>query len=185
MGFTPLEGLMMATRSGSIDPAVVTYVEQRHGLKPDQVDEALNRQSGLLGVSGISGDMREVLKAVREGNERAQLAFASYTRRIRQAIGAFTVTMGGIDALVFTAGVGENAREVRASVCDGLECLGLVLDPRANFERHPDADLAATGSPARILVIATREEQAMFQEVKRVMSSSSNSAIGRTNEGTK
>src|SRR6516162_2957092 len=131
MGFTPLEGLMMATRSGSIDPSIVLHVQQRHGLSAEQVESALNRESGLLGVSGISADMRQVLAAAREGHDQAQLALGIYTHRVRQAIGALAVIMGGIDALVFTAGVGEHASEVRESICRGLECLGLDLDPQA------------------------------------------------------
>src|SRR5207249_3929828 len=122
MGFTPLEGLMMATRSGSIDPSIALYVQQRHGLSVEQVESALNHESGLLGASGISADMRQVLEAAGAGNERAKLALAMYARRVRQAIGAFTVTMGGIDALVFTAGVGEHAAPVRGAICENLEC---------------------------------------------------------------
>jgi acetate kinase len=125
MGFTPLEGLMMATRSGSIDPSIVLHVQQRHNLTTEEVESALNRESGLLGASGISGDMRQILEAVRAGDERARLALAIYVHRVRQSIGALAVTLGGVDALVFTAGVGENAAEVRASICAGLECLGV------------------------------------------------------------
>ena len=165
MGFTPLEGLMMATRSGSIDPGIILHVQQRYGLTAEQIETALNRESGLLGVSGISGDMREVLAAAKAGNERAQLAIGIYTHRVRQAIGALAVTMGGIDALVFTAGVGEHAAGIRASVCAGLECLGLELDLAANAACSPDADIASGASGGRILVIATREDVTMLQEV--------------------
>lgn len=169
MGFTPLEGLMMGTRSGSIDPGVVLHVQQKHGLTADQVESALNRESGLLGVAGVSGDMRQVLAAAHEGNERARLALGIYTHRVRQAIGALAVTLGGVDALVFTAGVGEHAAEIRESVCAGLECLGLELDPRANAFRTPDADIARSGSRGRILVIATREDVTMLEEVIGVL----------------
>jgi acetate kinase len=169
MGFTPLEGLMMATRSGSIDPSIVLHVQERHGLTTDQVETALNRESGLLGVSGISGDMRQVLVAARAGQEPARLALAIYGHRVRQAIGALAVTMGGIDALVFTAGVGEHAGEVRESICAGLECLGLKLDRDANAGCKPDADVALASARARILVIATREDVTMLREVIQVM----------------
>jgi acetate kinase len=169
MGFTPLEGLMMATRSGSIDPAIVLHVQHHHGLTVDQVEAALNHESGLQGVSGISGDMRQVVAAAGAGNQRAQLALAIYTLRVRQAIGALAVTMGGVDALVFTAGVGEHAGEVREAICAGLECLGLELDAQANAACKPDADVARPGSPGRILVIATREDVTMLQEVIRVL----------------
>lgn len=169
MGFTPLEGLMMATRSGSIDPSIVLHVQERHGLTTDQIENALNRESGLLGVSGVSADMRQVLAAARAGEERARLALATYAHRVRQSIGALAVTMGGIDALVFTAGVGEHAAEVRESICAGLECLGLELDRNANSACKPDADISRPGSRGRILVIATREDVTMLREVIQVL----------------
>jgi acetate kinase len=169
MGFTPLEGLMMGTRSGSIDPAVVTYVQQQHGLSAAEVEKVLLRQSGLLGVSGVSADMREVEKAASEGNADARLALAIYTHRIRQAVGALTATLGGVDALVFTAGVGENAAKIRAEVCERLSCLGLYLDANANESRRPDADIARADSPGRILIIATREDLTMLHEVMRLV----------------
>jgi acetate kinase len=169
MGFTPLDGLMMATRSGSVDPGIVLHVQLYRGLSAKEVEQVLNHESGLLGVSGISGDMRQVLAAARAGSQRAQLAFDVYTHRIRQAIGALTATLGGIDALVFTAGVGENSAEVRAGSCRGLECLGLELDPEANACCRPDADVTRSGSPARILVVRTREDLTMLAEVMRVL----------------
>jgi acetate kinase len=171
MGFTPLEGLMMATRSGSIDPSIVLHVQQQHGPTAEEVETALNKQSGLLGVSEVSADMREVLAAAREGHEPSQLAINMYTHRVRQAIGALAVTLGGIDALVFTAGVGEHAAQIRQSICAGLECLGLELDPDANARCTPDADVARPASRGRILVIATREDLTMLQEVDRVLGS--------------
>ena len=169
MGFTPMEGLMMATRSGSIDPGIILHVQQRHGLTPAQVDRTLNRESGLLGVSGLSADMRSVLAAAEGGHEQARLALEIYTDRVRQAIGALAVTMGGVDALAFTAGVGENAAEVRAAICAGLECLGLDLDRGANATRRPDADVASPDARARILVIAAREDVTMLQEVVQAL----------------
>lgn len=169
MGFTPLEGLMMATRSGSIDPGILLHVQQRHGLTPQQVEMILNRQSGLLGMSGISGDMREVLAATRTGNEQARLALEVYTHRVRQAIGSLAATLGGVEALIFTGGVGENAAEVRAKVCTGLEFMGLKLDTEINGSCRPDADVAQPASPGRILVIAAREDLSMLEEVVRVL----------------
>jgi acetate kinase len=169
MGFTPLEGLMMGTRSGSIDPSIALHVQRRHGLTAEQVENALNHESGLLGVSGISGDMRQVLDAAHAGQEQAQLTLAVYVHRVRQAIGALTVTMGGIDALVFTAGVGEHAAQVREAICTGLECLGLELDAQANATRRPDADVSRPKSRARILIIATREDITMLREVIAVL----------------
>lgn len=169
MGFTPLDGLMMATRSGSVDPGILTHVQRRHGLGAGEIDDALNQASGLFGVSGISGDMREVLAAGRAGHERARLAIAIYVHRVRQAIGALTATLGGLDALVFTAGVGENAPEIRMASCHGLECLGVELDPDANARCRPDADVAVRAARVRILVIAAREDLAMLGDVVRVI----------------
>jgi acetate kinase len=171
MGFTPLDGLMMATRSGSVDPGILLYVQRYRGLSARQVEDALQHEAGLFGVSGISGDMRVVLAAARAGNPQAQLAFDVYTHRVRQAIGALGATLGGIDALVFTAGVGENSPEVRAASCQGLRCLGLELDPDANAAAREDADVARPESPGRILVVRTREELAMLDDVLRVLGS--------------
>jgi acetate kinase len=169
MGFTPLDGLMMATRSGSIDPGIVLNVQQQHGMSPADVESALNRESGLLGVSGISADMRQVLTARQTGDTRAELSLSVYAHRVRQAVGALAVTMGGIDALVFTAGVGEHASAVREDVCNGLECLGLELDLSKNASAEPDAEVASSASQGRILVIRTREDLTMFEEVKHVL----------------
>jgi acetate kinase len=169
MGFTPLDGLMMGTRSGSIDPGIVLHLEQHHGMGAAEIERALNHESGLLGVSKVSADMREVLSAAAADNAQAKLALAIYVHRVRQAIGALTVTMGGIDALVFAAGVGEHASQVRAAICDGLECLGLELDAKANATCKPDADIARTGLRGRIFVIATREDVTMLEEVERVL----------------
>jgi acetate kinase len=172
MGFTPLDGLMMATRSGSIDPSIVLHVQAHHGLTTAQVETALNRESGLLGVSGVSADMREVLAAAKAGNEQARLALGIYTHRVKQVLGAYTATLGGIDALVFTAGVGEHSTEVRASICAGLDCLGLELDAQANAECQADADIALPATKVRILEIATREDVTMLHEVVRVIDGS-------------
>ncbi|MFO1023525.1 MAG: acetate/propionate family kinase [Planctomycetales bacterium] len=170
MGFTPLEGLMMGTRSGSLDPGILLHLQQHRGLSVSQIDKALQRESGLLGVSGVSADMRQVLAASHEGNSQAALAIEIYTHRIRQAIGALAATLGGVDALVFTAGVGEHAAQIRARVCAGLGFLGLELDPDLNATSHPDAIISASGSRARILIIATREDVTMLREVVKVVS---------------
>jgi acetate kinase len=169
MGFTPLDGLVMATRSGAVDPGILLHVQRHHGLSAKDVEEALSHESGLRGVSGISGDMREVLAGARAGDERARLAVDVYTHRVRQAVGALTASLGGIDALVFTAGVGENAAAVRAESCRGLECLGIGLDPDANEQCRPDADVARPGSRVRVLVIAAREDVTMLREVMQVV----------------
>lgn len=177
MGFTPLEGLMMGTRSGSVDPSILLHVQQHHGLTTAQLEHALNHESGLFGVSSISADMREVLAAAESGNEQAKISLAIYAHRVRQAIGALTVTMGGIDALVFTAGVGEHASQIRTNICQGLDCLGLELDAEANAKCKPDADVACFNSRGRILVIATREDLTMLDEVGRVIGISGAAAM--------
>lgn len=168
MGFTPMDGLMMGSRPGSIDAGILLYLHQRKGLSINQIDHALNHGSGLLGVSGVSSDFRKVVEAARQGNDRAHLAFEIYASRVREAIGALAVTMGGIDVLVFTAGVGENSAVLRASVCDGLECLGLILNPQRNDTCQPDANIAGDGSPAQILVIHTREDLMIARESSRL-----------------
>ena len=168
MGFTPLEGLMMGSRPGSVDPGILLYAMDRMGLSPEMLGEILQRRSGLEGLSGISSDFRAVLAAAKEGNERARLALAIYAHSVRAAIGALAVALGGVDALVFTAGVGENAASLREEVCRGLECLGLRLDPESNRNLRPDADLAAHGSAGRILILHTREDLPIAREALRV-----------------
>src|SRR5262249_19289346 len=132
MGFTPLEGLMMGTRSGSIDPGILTFLMRDQKLSGEQLDDLLNKKSGLLGILGISSDMREIVAASKQGKKRAKLAFDIFVHRLRTGIGAMAASMGGLDALVFTAGIGENSPEVRAAACAGLEFLGVQLDPAKN-----------------------------------------------------
>ncbi len=169
MGYTPMEGLMMGTRSGSVDPGILLHVQRRHGLDTDQLDDALNHRSGLLGVSGVSSDFRQVEAAAQRGNERARLALDLYAWRVRSAVGGLAVGMGGIDALVFTAGVGEHSASLRTAACAGLECLGIRLDPERNAAGTPDGDVARPDSPARILVIQTREELMIAREARRLV----------------
>jgi len=158
MGFTPLEGLMMGTRSGSVDPGILTYLMRQSHLTGDQLDDLLNQHSGLLGISGISADMREVLAAVEIGHERATLAFEIYIHRLVAGIGAMVAVLGGIDALVFTAGVGENSAQVRAAACQNLEYAGVKLDLRKNAASPPDQDISDAGSPVRALLIHAGED---------------------------
>ncbi len=169
MGFTPLDGMVMGTRSGSVDPGLVLYVLRHKGLSAAEADRALNHDAGLLGVSGLSGDMRKVLEAAGQGHAGARLALDVYAHRLRQTIGGLAATLGGLDALVFTAGVGEHSPDVRAAACRGLEHLGVELDAAANATCLPDADVAAPGSRVRVLVIATREDLTVVREVVRVL----------------
>ena len=171
MGFTPLEGLMMATRSGSIDPGILIYLLRHKGLDVNALDKALNHESGLLGISGFSSDMRQVLSEV-PNNPNAGLAVDVYVHYTVKTIGAMAATLGGIDALVFTAGVGEGSAEIRKRVCEKLKYLGLELDSAANETCKPDADISMAASKARILVIATREDLTIMRETRRLVGSS-------------
>jgi acetate kinase len=173
MGFTPLEGLMMGTRSGSVDPGILIYLLRHKGLKSDALDKALNYESGLLGISGLSSDMRQVLAELPHSPD-ARLAVDVYVHRIVKTIGAMAATLDGIDALVFTAGVGEGSSEIRKRVCEKLKYLGLELDPAANETCKPDADISLPASKARILVIATREDLTIMRETRRLVGSSIN-----------
>src|SRR5206468_6648952 len=164
MGFTPLEGLMMGTRSGSIDPGILTYLMRQGHIDSQEIDDLLNNESGLLGISGISGDMRDILAAIKRGHSRAKLAFDIYVHRLRAGIGAMIAVLGGIDVLVFSAGVGENSAEVRDAVCKQLGFLGLKLDDAANVQRTPDADIATPDSAVRVLIIRAQEDWAIAKE---------------------
>jgi acetate kinase len=164
MGFTPLDGLMMGTRSGAVDPGILTHLMHEDGLDGERIDELLNKHSGLLGISGLSSDMRDILAAIRQGHERAQLAFDIYIHRIRAAIGAMAAVLGGVDAVVFTAGVGENSPEVRSAACRGLEFAGLKLNYAANETPSLDQDIAAADSTVRVLVIRAEEDWAIATE---------------------
>ena len=163
MGFSPLEGLMMGTRCGSIDPQILLYLMREYDLDLDQLDRLLNKESGLLGISGISADMRSILAACKEGKERSQLAFDVYIHRLRKSIGAMIASLGGLDVLVFTAGVGENAVEVREQACAAFSFIGLQLDIEKNNYRCIDQDIATSDSSVRVLVIHTEEDWAIAQ----------------------
>jgi acetate kinase len=169
MGFTPLEGLMMGTRSGSIDPGILTYLMREGRLQAQEIDDVLNKESGLLGISGLSGDMREILVAMKHGHPRAQLAFDIYVHRLQAGIGAMVAVLGGVDCLVFTAGVGENSLEVRDAACKRLGFLGLELDDAANAQRPPDGDIATAHSAVRVLIIRAQEDWAIARECWRLM----------------
>jgi acetate kinase len=168
MGMTPLAGIMMGSRSGSIDPGILIHLQRRCGLTVKDIDEALTYRSGLLGLSGVSADMAAIEAAAAEGNIRARLAFEIFADSVRSAIGASVVSMGGIDALVFTDRIGEGSAALRSAACEGLECVGLRLDAERNALCRPDADVAAPDSPAKLLVIHTLEELMIAREARRV-----------------
>jgi acetate kinase len=164
MGFTPLEGLMMGTRSGSVDPGVLIHLARHCGYGAADLDRILNKESGLAGVSGVSGDLREVEAAMRQGDARARLAFEIFVHRLCAGIGAMAASLEGVDALVFTAGIGENSAEVRAAAGRRLQWLGVEVDASRNGAEG-DRDIAAAGSRVRVLVVNTHEEREIAREV--------------------
>ncbi len=164
MGFTPLEGLMMGSRSGSIDPGILIHLLRYCNYSVEKLDYVLNKASGLRGISGISSDMREVTKAIAQGNNRAKLAWDIYVHRLRSGIGAMLMSLGGLDALVFTAGVGENSAGIRQAACEALGFLGLKIDLEKNQQQPIDEDIATDDSTVRILVIHTQEDWAIAQQ---------------------
>ena len=158
MGLTPLEGLMMGTRSGDIDPAIVGYLSRRLDMDLPDVENMLNKESGMLGISGISSDLRDVEREYAKGNDRARLALEVYAYQIRKYIGAYAVALGRVDGLIFTAGVGEHASLVREWACDGLEAIGAILDPFKNATRHDEAIISKMSSRVHIMIVPTNEE---------------------------
>ena len=170
MGFTPLEGLAMGTRCGDIDPAIVMFLMEKQNLSLEQINNILNKKSGLLGVSGVSNDLRDVLEAASKGNERAKLAFEIYCYRVKKYIGAYAAAMGGVDAIVFTAGAGENSPEVREKSVEGLEFLGIKIDKdKNNAARGIEKDISTEDARVRTLVIPTNEELVIALETERIV----------------
>ncbi len=169
MGLTPLEGLMMGTRSGTIDPGIIFHLERTQKLSIGEIEKKLLKNSGLLGVSGTSADMRQVISLSQNGDDRAKLAIDIYCQRVQQAIGALSTTMGGLDAVIFTAGVGENAALIREKAIAPLGFLGLEIDPALNHACQPDCDISRANSKSRVLVLAAREELQMLNEIESLL----------------
>jgi len=169
MGFTPLDGLMMGTRSGSVDPGILTFLLREKKLSGEQLDELLNKKSGLLGISELSSDMRQIVAAMKQGNARAQLAFDIFVHRLRASIAAMVASLGGVDALVFTAGIGENSPEVRAAACANLAFLGLELDSVKNESAREDREISNRQSKVRVLVLRAQEDWAIAKECWQLM----------------
>ncbi len=175
MGFTPAEGLLMGTRCGDLDPGVVTYLQREQGLSGGDIDQLINKKSGLLGISGVSSDMREVLKAADEGQARALLALKTYCYRVRKYIGAYVAAMGGLDTVLFTGGIGQGSAEVRALALQGLECMGIKLDAQRNLEARGFDEvcrISTDDSKVTVLVVPTDEERMMARESLRAVSRS-------------
>lgn len=170
MGFTPMEGLMMGSRSGSIDPGVILYLMRTEGLDAAAVNDLLNHRSGLLGVSAISSDLRSIETAALEGDPRAELAITMFVHRLRAGIGSMVASLGGVDALVFTAGIGEHSARIREEACAAFAFLGLRLDPERNRASGSDRSVAAADSTVEVLVVHAREEWAIAVDSYRILS---------------
>jgi acetate kinase len=169
MGFTPLDGLMMGSRSGSLDPGILIYLMRHDHLTADQIDTLLNKQSGLKGISGSSNDMRQVLELAKQGSDRAQLAFDMFIHSLRRNMGAMLGSLSRLDALVFTAGIGENSVDIWQAACADWPMLNLDLNPDRLKRHKTDQDIAAEGSPVRVFVIHTQEEWAIAQDCVNIL----------------
>jgi acetate kinase len=168
MGFTPLEGVAMGTRCGSIDPAVVPFIMEKEGLSTREVDSLMNKKSGVLGISGISNDFRDLDEAASNGNQRAELALEVFAYKIKKFIGEYSAVLNGADAVVFTAGIGENSATIRQRILSGLEGLGIKIDDEKNKIRGQEIDISTPDSKVRVLVIPTNEELAIARDTKEV-----------------
>ena len=158
MGLTPLEGLPMGTRSGNLDPAILQFIMNKYGYTADEMLNILNKKSGVLGISGVGSDFRDLEKAAKEGNERAQLALDKFAYEVRKYIGSYAAAMGGVDIITFTAGLGENGPDMRESICEGLGFLGVHVDHEKNQVRGKETDISAADSTVKVYVIPTNEE---------------------------
>ena len=168
MGFTPLAGVAMGTRSGNIDPALIPFIMEKTGHTAEEVLSTLNKKSGILGVSGLSSDLRDIEEATEEGNDRAEVALDIFASRIHKYIGSYAARMNGVDAIIFTAGIGENSSEVRARVLRGLEFMGVYWDPSLNNMRGEEAFISYPHSPVKVIVIPTNEEVMIARDVMRL-----------------
>ena len=169
MGLTPLAGVMMGSRSGDIDPSAVTFLMEKLNMQPQEMADFLNKKSGVLGITGISSDMREIESAAAEGNERAKLALNIYNYRIKKYIGAYAAAMGGVDIIVWTAGVGENQVGTRLEACSGLEFLGVKMDAEANKVRGEEAIISTPDSKVTVCVIPTDEELMIAKDTMNLL----------------
>ena len=170
MGFTPLAGIPMGTRSGDLDPAIVTFIAEKDGVTAEHVvQKILNKQSGVLGVSGLSNDFRDLEVAAEEGNERAALALTIFANGLRKYIAAYAAVMNGVDAIIFTAGIGENSKEMRSRVCQGLAFLGVEIDEEQNDCRGVERDISTPQSKVRVLIIPTNEELVIARDTREIV----------------
>jgi acetate kinase len=158
MGFTPLEGILMGTRSGNIDPAIVPFIMEKEGLSTDEMNNYLNKKCGVYGVSGVSSDFRDLEDAANNGNNRAQLALQIFAYQAKKFIGSYVAAMNGLDAIVFTGGIGENSSTTRKMICEDMEFFGIKIDEEKNQVRGKQADISAEAAKTKVLVIPTNEE---------------------------
>jgi acetate kinase len=172
MGMTPLEGLVMGTRCGNIDPAIVTFLMNKKNMTTDQIDNLMNKKSGVLGISGVSSDFRDIESAASKGNKRAQLALDKFVYMVKRYIGSYTAIMGGLDVLVFTAGLGENSAPERLHICKGLEFLGIDIDENKNNIHGKEAEISKDGSKVKIFVVPTNEELMIARDTKELVGKS-------------
>ncbi len=170
MGFTPLEGLAMGTRSGDIDPAIIKYLAEKENLSVQKVDDMLNKKSGVLGISGVSSDFRDIEEAADNGNKRAKLALDVFVHKVKKYIGAYAAIMNGADAIIFTAGLGENSDYIRREICKDMSFLGIELDEAKNKVRGKEVDLSKAGSRVKILLVPTNEELTIARDTKKIIS---------------
>lgn len=171
MGFTPLGGILMGTRSGSLDPSVVTYIAEKENLTPKEVNDLLNKKSGYLGISGVTSDDRDMRAAAESGNERAQLALTMVRYQIKKYIGAYAAAMGGLDAVVFTGGIGENSVELRQEVCENMKFLGIEIDSKKNVEFNgKEHDISTDDASVRVWIVPTNEELTIARDTVEIVS---------------
>ncbi|HHY61342.1 MAG TPA: acetate kinase [Clostridia bacterium] len=169
MGFTPLEGLTMGTRCGDIDPAIVTFLMEKENLDSDRLNTLMNKKSGVLGISGVSSDFRDLEQAAAQGHKRAKLALDRFAYVVKKYIGAYMAALGGLDLLIFTAGLGENSASMRAAICRGLECFGIVLDEEKNQTRGQVREISHESSRVKVLVVPTNEELMIARDTKEIV----------------
>ena len=171
MGMTPLEGLVMGTRAGDIDTGAITYLMEREHFDTETISNILNKKSGLLGISGVSSDMRDVRAAIAAGNQRAKLALDMFIYRVKKYIGSYVAVLGGVDVIVFTGGIGENVDVVREAICDNMECFGVKLNKEVNADVHGDEKIISTpDSPTTVVVIPTDEEYMIASDTLDIVS---------------
>ena len=177
MGLTPLDGLMMGTRSGAIDPAIIPFIMEHEGLSTSEINDVLNKKSGLLGISGISNDLRSIRTASEEGDDRAQLAYEMYSNSVKKYLGQYIAVMGGVDVIVLTAGVGENCEKMRRMIFAGLQPLGIVLDHEKNKERKGEREISTEDSRVVIFVIPTDEEYLIARDTFEIVHENESSEL--------